>query len=272
MAEIIEFPKAQTTVEPNTDGHVSKATVRTDASEHISKTAVLLGASGLVGSSLLKLLLQDNSYIQVTVIVRRPLSFTHDNLNVIVEADFDRLQEYSAVFAADDIFCCLGTTIGEAGSQAAFSRVDLDYPATAARLASQAGARSFHAISSLGANAKSRAFYPRVKGLMEASVASCGLPRVSIYRPSLLLGERTNIRFGEKVATKIFQMLPFLFSGPLARYRPIPGETVAKAMLADALYSSGNPVGEHATGRQPMIHAAEKLFELAKQYDLNRSL
>lgn len=243
-------------------------------------SAVLLGAAGLVGGELLKLLLADESCRQVTAIVRRPIQQMDKKLTVLIEEDFSRLADHAAVFRTDAVFCCLGTTIRTAGSQAAFTRVDLDYPLEAARLAASAGASSFHLISSLGADATSRVFYSRVKGLAEQGIRRSGIAHVSLYRPSLLLGERSEKRFGEGLAAGISQALPFVFSGPLRRYRPIPAATVARAMLAvelglavgstsadepDALATAGEAMAEQA-----QVYGGETLFRLASLYEALR--
>ncbi|WP_040952124.1 oxidoreductase [Gorillibacterium massiliense] len=217
------------------------------------KSALLLGASGLVGNHLLQALLADEDYGKVAVLVRRPLAISHPRLTV-VETDFDNLDSASEYFAVDDVFCCLGTTIKKAGSQIAFSKVDLEYPLAAARLAAWQDVRSFHAVSSLGADAKSRIFYSRTKGLMEAGLKQSGIPSVHIYRPSLLLGKRKEHRPGEETAAVVSRRLPFLFSGPFRAYKPIPAETVAKAMLAGA---QDPEIGFHT-------HPSKELFQMAE--------
>jgi uncharacterized protein YbjT (DUF2867 family) len=129
---------------------------------------------------------------------------------------------------ADDVFCCLGTTIKKAGSQAAFRAVD--YYAVLS-LAKAGGAR-FFLVSSLGADARSAVFYSRVKGEIEASAAQLPFEAVFILRPSLLLGDRGEFRLKEKIAeAAMFLLKPFLL-GPLRKYRAIEAEVVAKAMLA----------------------------------------
>lgn len=237
--------------------------------------AVLLGAAGLVGSELLKLLLAEESCRQVTVIVRRPIQQMDKKLTVLIEEDFGRLADHAAVFRTDAVFCCLGTTIRTAGSQAAFSRVDLDYPLEAARLAASAGAGSYHLISSLGADAASRVFYTRVKGMAEQGITRSGIPHVHLYRPSLLLGERSEKRFGESLAAGISRALPFVFKGPLRRYRPIPAATVAQAMLAEELgLAVGLPLKNEpdalAMAGQAQVYAGETLFRLAGLYEAHK--
>jgi uncharacterized protein YbjT (DUF2867 family) len=124
----------------------------------------------------------------------------------------------------DIVICALGTTIGKAGSQERFRAVDFGYPLACARLALAQGARHFLLVSSLGANPGSRAFYPRVKGELEAAVSALPFRSVSIFRPSLLLGPRREFRMGEKIA----QRLAFLFP---PKWRAIEASDVAAAML-----------------------------------------
>ncbi|MCH8025093.1 MAG: NAD(P)H-binding protein, partial [Candidatus Marinimicrobia bacterium] len=115
------------------------------------RTALLVGASGLVGSHCLKALLARREYQVVTALVRRPLPIEHPKL-VQQVSDFEQLEEREGLFKAEDIFCCLGTTMKKAGSQEAFTRVDHDYPLEVARLAVRQGARQFLMVSALGAD------------------------------------------------------------------------------------------------------------------------
>jgi uncharacterized protein YbjT (DUF2867 family) len=132
---------------------------------------------------------------------------------------------------AQDVFCCLGTTIRQAGSRDAFSKVDFTYVHDVARLAARAGATQLLLVSAVGANAGSRVFYNQVKGKVEDAVRALPLHGIHIFRPSLLLGERAESRPGERIATIVSRALMWAFVGPLARYRPIAGETVARAMV-----------------------------------------
>lgn len=191
------------------------------------RSALVLGATGLVGGELLRLLLADLSYGRVVALVRRPLGLVHARLTERV-VDFEQLAHARDLFGVDDLFCCLGTTIKKAGSQAAFRRVDHDYPLEAARLAAATGVQRYLLVSSAGADPHARIFYSRVKGEAEKAVAGAGIPSVALIRPSLLLGQRQEFRFGEAVAAAISRVV-----GPLmpATIRPIRGETVAKAMI-----------------------------------------
>src|SRR5213079_297737 len=154
------------------------------------RTALLAGATGLVGHALLPLLLADKHYRRVHVLLRRAAPDIKPNAELEVHhVDFARL---SAAFpTVDDVFIALGTTIKVAGSEVAFRQVDFDFVVNTARAARAAGARRLAVVSALGADAKSRVFYNRVKGEMQAAIAQLGYESVVIAQPSLLLGDRT---------------------------------------------------------------------------------
>jgi uncharacterized protein YbjT (DUF2867 family) len=192
-----------------------------------SRAALLVGATGLIGSFLLQRLLAAGRYARVAVWARRDIGRTHPKLKVEI-ADFARLQERRV--EAEDVFCCLGTTIRQAGSQAAFRRVDYDYPVALAMAAAGGGARRLLVVSALGANPDSRVFYNRVKGEMEVAVRAAGVPRTVFFRPSLLSGPRVQERLGEKIGLVIGNVLGSL----LGKYRPIHADLVAAAMLKAA--------------------------------------
>lgn len=150
--------------------------------------------------------------------------------------DWDKLEQYKEQFeGVHAVFCCLGTTIKKAGSQAQFERVDLDYPLKAATIAKDNGVKQFLSVSSMGANAKSRNFYSRVKGRTEEGLIAIGFQGLHLFRPSLLLGQRDEFRLGEQIAAVAMKSLGFLMVGKAAKYRAIPGATVAKAMVNIAL-------------------------------------
>lgn len=194
------------------------------------RSALLLGATGLVGSSCLDLLLDDDRYERVRVISRRPLRRRHPRLDEQV-IDFEKLQEKAELFAVDDVFCCLGTTMSRAGSEAAFRKVDHDYPVRSAELAAGEGAEQFLMVSALGADPESRIFYNRVKGEAEVAVKRLPLRAIWILRPSLLLGDRAELRIGERIASAVAIPLSPLMVGSLRRYRPISAHDVARAMV-----------------------------------------
>jgi uncharacterized protein YbjT (DUF2867 family) len=182
----------------------------------------------LIGSFLLQRLLESDRYARVAVWARRDIGKTHPKLKSAV-VDFDRLHERQV--EAEDVFCCLGSTIKQAGSQVAFRRVDYDFPVALAIAAAGGGARRLLVVSALGANPDSRVFYNRVKGEMEIAVRAAGVPATIFFRPSLLTGPRVEVRRGERIGEAIGSML-----GPLlGKYRPIAADLVAAAMLKTAL-------------------------------------
>jgi uncharacterized protein YbjT (DUF2867 family) len=214
------------------------------------RAALIVGASGLVGSFLLERLLGSMRYAQVTAWGRRDPGKSHPKLKAAT-VDFERLHERR--IEAEDVFCCLGTTIARAGSQAAFRRVDYDYVVEIARLAARDGAKRFLVVSALGANARSRVFYSRVKGEMEAAVQSSGVPKVYVFRPSLLSGPREEFRFGERAGLALARLL-----GPLlGKYRPVHADALASAMLRAA--EEDLPAGIYESARMRALQMGTDL-------------
>ena len=197
------------------------------------KAALLVGASGLVGGHCLQFLLEEPSYARVTMLVRKPLSITHEKLVQHI-IDFDELTTLGELFAVDDVFCCLGTTIRKAGTQEAFRKVDFDYPVKIAALSQHCGANKFLLVSSLGADPHSRIFYNRVKGDVEEAIQKISFKAFHVFRPSLLLGKRKEHRTGEKVAAVAMSALDHAMIGPLRKYRAILARDVAKVMVGAA--------------------------------------
>src|SRR5687768_15734091 len=182
------------------------------------RTALLAGATGLVGSHVLPLLLTDDAWSHVVTLGRRPSPIQHPKLEQPI-VDLGALDAMGGLPRADDVFCCLGTTIKQAGSQEGFRRVDYDFVVGLAR----AGLR----VSAIGADPSSRVFYSRVKGEAEAAVRQLPYRGVQIFRPSLLLGERAEFRMGERLATIAAPLLKLPLVGRLRRYRPIEAAAVA---------------------------------------------
>jgi uncharacterized protein YbjT (DUF2867 family) len=191
------------------------------------RTALLVGATGLVGSHCLELLGSDPGYERVIALVRRKIAGPTSPKVEQHLIDFDHLDQLPASVRAEDVFCALGTTIKQAGSEAAFRKVDLDYPVRIAQVMLDRGAQQFIVVSSLGANPKARVMYSRVKGEMEAAVSALAYRSITIVRPSLLLGERKEFRLGEELAKRV----GFLMT---ASYKPVHARKVAAAMIAAA--------------------------------------
>ena len=199
----------------------------------MGRTALVAGASGLVGGHVLRCLLEDPEYERVTVLARRDLPIAHKKLEQRVLA-FDRLAQMADFPRVHDVFCCLGTTIKRAGSQEAFRKVDHALVVELARVAVRHRASQFLLVTALGADPRSRLFYNRVKGEVEEAVRRFAFDAIHIFRPSLLLGKRTESRPAERMAVMVSPLIAWAFVGPLARYRPIKAERVARAMVRTA--------------------------------------
>ena len=204
-------------------------------------TALIVGSTGLIGNQLVELLLDDDRYTQVTAIARTSLPFSHPKLKLII-ADFDSIESQKEKLVADDVFCCLGTTIKSAKSKEAFRKIDFDYPLLIAKLTKALGAKQFLLVSALGANKASSVFYNKVKGEIEEAISSIGFESYHVFRPSLLLGPRIEKREGEQSMQKIFSAVGFLIP---KKYKAIESIKVARGMLAIAKKNvSGNFIHE----------------------------
>lgn len=197
------------------------------------RNALIAGATGLVGSSLLHQLLADNQYEKVVIITRKSIELKHVKL-IQKLIDFNLIESLNLEFQVDDVFCALGTTIKTAGSQDAFYKVDYTYVVNLGKWCETNGVKRFLVVSAMGANAKSGIFYNRVKGEMEAVVSQLNIPQKQIFRPSLLMGNRTEKRRGEKIAQAVMGGLGFLFVGPFLKYKGIHADVVAGSMIKAA--------------------------------------
>lgn len=198
------------------------------------KTALIAGATGMVGSELLKLLLESNEYKIIHLLTRKPLNI--DSTKIIEHIiNFDELASLKLDFAIDHTFCTLGTTIKKAGTKEAFRKVDFDYVLELGKKLKEMSFGKFLVISSLGANPKSMIFYNRVKGEVEDELKKLSLQHLFIFRPSLLLGDRKEHRAGEKTAASVYKVLAPIFSGPLKKYKGVEAKKVANAMMQAAL-------------------------------------
>ena len=168
----------------------------------MSKTVLIVGATGLIGSQLLELLLADDYYSKVIALTRKPLAIDHLKLDNLV-LDFNKLSDSLEKLKVDDVYCCLGTTMKQARSQAAFRKVDFEYPLEIARITKESGAKSYLLVTALGANKRSSFYYNRVKGEVEEAIGQFGFKTYHVFRPSFLQGNRKEQRTGEE-ATRIF--------------------------------------------------------------------
>ena len=214
-----------------------------------TRTALVAGATGLVGGLCVQLLLQDESYSRVTILVRRPTPLAHHKLNSIV-VDFDNLQSVSDQIRADDIFLCLGTTNAETADRGKYHKIDVEYPARIAAIAKANGASRVCLVSSLGANPNSGQWYIRYKGEVEEEIKRLGFDSVNIFRPSFIAGRLQNQRLKEKLALATMRFWSFLFFGASRRFLPLDASLIAQSMIKAA---KEGPVGCHAYNRIDML-------------------
>jgi len=214
------------------------------------KTAVILGGSGLTGKKLTRILLADRRYGSVVLLLRKPLHFIHEKL---VQHVFDFDNPDPGLLKGDELFCCLGSTINEAGSKDAFTHVDRDIVVALARLAQEQGIKKIGVISSMGANTNSRFFYNRVKGEMERDILKISFEKCILLRPSLLVGIRKKKRFGEQFAASLMTTFsPFIPK----KYRPIDSADVALTMAR--IMNNEEITGNHIVESDEIRLVAEK--------------
>jgi uncharacterized protein YbjT (DUF2867 family) len=204
----------------------------------MKKTALLAGATGLVGSTLLPLLLASERYAKVIVVGRRALATQHPKLTQVV-MELSQLEAERLRLIADDVYCCLGTTRKQAGSKEAFFEVDFLHVVQLAAITAANFAAQFLVVSSLGADVESPFYYSQVKGEMEAAVRQTPFRAIHIFRPSLLLGQRAAPRLGERIGGWLLTLMRPLLRGTWQKYRPITATAVAQVMLQAAAEDGG---------------------------------
>jgi uncharacterized protein YbjT (DUF2867 family) len=193
------------------------------------KTAIVIGSTGLTGGYLLTELVANPNYSKIIVLVRKASGQHNLKVEELI-VDFNKLSDFKNKIIGDDVYCTIGTTIKKAGSQDAFTKVDLEYPLSIAKIAKENGAKHFLLMSSLGANAASGNFYLKTKGALENNLRDLNFDSLSIFRPSILLGPRREFRLGEKIGIFFMRLFSFLLLGGLKKYRPIHVKQVAHAM------------------------------------------
>lgn len=208
-------------------------------------TAVLLGATGLVGSQLLKLLLLDEHFGTVRTFGRRPSGSSHPKLKEFI-VDFEKPAEWEGAVTGDVLFSAFGTTRAQAGGKEPQYKIDVTYQLEMARIAKKNDIPHYVLVSTPGANPKSPFFYTRIRGVLDEQVKQLGFGKVSLIKPSILVGKRERKRTGESIGISMGNVI-FRLPG-LRKYRPIPAETVAKAMIS-AYLNQQSPFEEYTLER-----------------------
>lgn len=212
-------------------------------------TANVIGATGLVGSQLVQLLLNDDNFSNVRIFVRRSTGLSHSKLEECV-IDFKDEKTWGDKLKGDVLFSALGTTLKQAGGKEQQYEIDVVFNRNFARKAKDNGIENYVLVSSIGANSKSKLFYLHIKGKLDDTVSAMGFKNLVILRPSSLTGERNNNRLSEKLSVPVAKLITkFMFKN----YKPIHGKTVAKAMINSAI----NPEPTK------LIWEGKEIFELA---------
>lgn len=215
----------------------------------MKKTAIILGATGLTGSILLDKLIKDDSFIKVKLFSRSSVGKNHTKLEEHI-VDLFNLEKQEDAFKADVVFCCIGTTNAKTPDNETYKKIDYGIPVAAAKLAKRNGIKTFIVISALGADVNSSTFYSRTKGEMERDVLDQNIGKTYILQPSLIVGDRNESRFKERMAG--FLMTTFGFLIP-KKYKIIQAETIAEAMIVLA-----------KEGYAEKLITSEKIKEIAK--------
>lgn len=196
----------------------------------MGKTAIILGATGLTGNLLLKNLLNSQNYSKVIAFTRSELSVSHEKLQVET-VDLLELSRHRAAFRGDVVFCCIGSTKAKTPDEIVYKSIDYGIPLAAAKLCKEHNIETFIVVSALGANASSKFFYNRVKGEMERDVLKLNIKNTYILQPSLIDGQRNEVRVFEWLWQHIMRIANLLLLGKFEKYRSIKAETIAKAMM-----------------------------------------
>lgn len=195
-----------------------------------NKTAAIIGATGLIGSQLLKLLKEDKDFTLVKVLSRRKFDLDKGKVKPVV-LDFADMQAFKTAIAGSDVvFCTVGTTMRKVkGNKSEYRKVDYDIPVNAAKYSAETGCSHFILVSSVGADSNSGNFYLKLKGEVEDRLRKMNISAISVFRPSMLLGKREESRFWESLGQYIMRPLRFIIP---SRYKPVEAKDVAKAMIS----------------------------------------
>ena len=200
----------------------------------MTRKAILIGASGLIGSYLLQLILKSSEYSEVLVFSRSPLSISDPKLKQQI-IDFDAITRYGSLINADVVFSCLGSTRNKTPEKSQYKKIDMDYPLTFAKLGLEGGVSQFHIITSLDANPESSSSYLKLKGQLEEELKKLPFQSLNIYQPSYLEGVRNETRIIDQLMQPLMRFINPLLTGKLKKYRSIKASDVAKAMFNQSI-------------------------------------
>jgi uncharacterized protein YbjT (DUF2867 family) len=193
-------------------------------------TALILGATGLTGSLLLKRLIADERYSKIKLFSRRSSDVNSPKVKEFT-GEILNLENFKNDFTGDEVYCCIGTTTAKTSDKNLYREIDYGIPTKAAMIARQNNIPTFMVVSAIGANAKSKIFYNKTKGEMEQDVLKQGIPNTFILRPSLITGNRGEKRLGEQIGSAIMNLMNPLMIGRFRKYRSVNADCIAAAMV-----------------------------------------
>lgn len=200
--------------------------------EPMSYNAVLLGATGLVGSAVLQELMEADRCQHIVLLTRKSVGTLPSKVHEIV-VDFDQLSDWSFHFKPDVLINCIGTTRKKTPNLPAYEAIDIGIPVSIANRLIPYGCNEIHAVSSVGAHPKASNFYLKIKGTLEEALMALPVDNVSIYRPSMLMGNRKEFRFGESIGRWLVPLFDlFTFGG---KYHSIQASAVAKSIVSSLM-------------------------------------
>ena len=189
----------------------------------------VFGATGLIGSILVKYLKQFSKFKKINLVLRSPIDLKDENVKIHKINLYKKSEILNSLNTSKVVFIAIGTTMSKVkGDKEKYRRIDFGITKNIADACKEFGIDKLILVSSSGANLKSKSFYLNLKGSIEKYVTDLNLKSVSILRPSLLLGKRNEKRFGEKLAQIIMPKISFFMP---SKYKAIKAEKVARAML-----------------------------------------
>ena len=201
--------------------------------------ALVLGATGATGKELVKLLLADSNFSQISIFVRRQIDIDHEKLT-IHKIDFTKLNEYNSLIKGDMLFSALGTTKKEAGGKKEQFLVDYTYQYEFAKMASANGVNHYALVSSIGADKKSFFFYPKIKGILESSIKTLKFSKIHIFQPPSLIRQPELIRSVERYSLSFLRVINKL--GFLKSFQPILVKDLAMKIIEESLSNQINGI------------------------------
>jgi len=218
----------------------------------MGKTAIILGASGLTGGLVLKKLLTDDRYSSIKLFSRKSIGITNSKLIEKV-GNLLELPNFKDDFKADEVYCCIGTTAKKTPNKELYKSIDFGIPLMAAKLAKENNIKTFIVVSAIGADSKSSVFYNKTKGEMEKAVLEQHIPNTYILQPSIISGERSEVRSFEKIGIQLFNLFEPLLVGKLKKYQATKAKHIAESMIYLA----------NTKTKQPQIISSNNIKEIA---------